>query len=215
MFRYVFWGVFLFHSTLFALGQERGNGGYIISCEGQAQDQFLDYYAARMNYNNRRAIPLLPLDGTAYDKAKRAFDKYAELEPALAAKFQKHLTEFASGIVFVESFSGYFVTRDSSWKRELSPYCDLKQMIVQLYDGSIKYYVHQGYWNRISEDQRAAAMIHEIAYREFLDHNGNFGVDDQPVRQLTSFIIALTGGVVDPKTYAQSDLAVLVASFWK
>ncbi|MBS1971798.1 MAG: hypothetical protein JSU04_15910 [Bdellovibrionales bacterium] len=215
MFRLVFLAVFLFHSAVFALGQERGNGGYIISCEGQAQDEFLDYYAARMTYNNRRAIPLLPLDGTAYDKAKKAFEKYGELEPVLAAKFQKHLEAFASLVVFVESFSSYFVTRDSSWKRELSPYCDLKQMIVQLYDGSTKYYVHQGYWSRISEDQKAAAMIHEIAYNEFLNHNGNYGVDDKPVRQLSSFIIALAGGVVTPKVYTQSDLAFLVASFWK
>lgn len=149
-----------------ALGDEKENGGDIIFCGPAAGPQYelLDLYEAQKLFQWQ----LIPARGSSTEEIFEERIKGLEVrDPVRAALYRDFMRSFSHEARFVAD-SDFTDVPDEGFKAPPKG-CQLRQIVVQ-YDkpapDGTRYMINESLWNAISNENRAALLLHEFIYRE-------------------------------------------------
>lgn len=183
------------------LGQDRG-GGNVVWCTGPQGDsiEVLDLFESR-------ELGLLPdtgLSSVSYlDKLKFVFDRWAKFDPVLAEHFRSRAAEFEKSVAFIDR-SYLKVIRDSGEFIAARGACHLQQIAMSrletLGPGEMKYVVDKSLWSRLSDEDRAGLVLHEILWAQYKGANSSVP-SSVFVRRLVGFLASPLLNTYSPYQY--------------
>lgn len=161
----VFALTFLMVSSAFANNwYDRGNGGVTLQCDGHHL-QVLDLYESSTRFN----LPIVFAQADdEFAKATKLIDRLASMDPSRAALYQSWLQSFKSESQFV---SGTFAKTPDLGLVVIPDGCTVEQAVVQQQPSVVnafRYLINQKLWNELDADNKAALIVHELIYREFI-----------------------------------------------
>lgn len=165
--------VVLFSFHAWAIGDEKENGGDVVSCSGSSNNyQLLDLYEATALHH----LPPVPAKGTTLGEIFEERMKALEgIDGTRAALYREYMKNFTAEARFVPD-SDFTNIPDEGFKAPPVG-CALYQIVVQ-YDiptpDGIRYMINQDLWNHLNEENRAGLLIHEFMYREGRQPQNNF-----------------------------------------
>lgn len=149
-----------------ALGDEKENGGDVIFCgpDGATRLGLLDLYEAQKLFHWQ----LVPAKGQSteeiFEERMKAFEGR---DPVRAALYRGFMQSFSQEARFVPE-SDFTDVPDEGFKAPPQG-CQLRQIVIQ-YDkpapDGTRYMINESLWNAISNEDRAALLLHEFIYRE-------------------------------------------------
>jgi len=156
----------------FASGREGGNGGTILECvnsDGKTTSvEFTDIYEARTRgmSPSMGSITLSPTQ-----KVKEILQAFALRSPIRAALYLKWLDSFEKDRQFITDNEEFAVDPDTG-SILIPKNCKLKWLTIYKdpvfpEDDQHPYHIIQKIWDRLDHDNQAAAILHELIYREF------------------------------------------------
>jgi hypothetical protein len=162
---------------------DRGNGGLAVQCEGQNL-QVLDLYEAA---NNPSVKVSFSNAATYTDKVAELIQRIDKLDPVRAAFYRQAMQSFAASVEFVDGDLG--LTPDAGLV-VLKRGCELKQVAFQrnpsLFNKQ-RYVISRYLWDQLDEDNKAALVLHEVIYFQFMDA-GSTEMTSERVRFLNILI---------------------------
>lgn len=177
----------LFVSTIAQAGFRRGNGGSVLICE-QPQGktyELLDLFEAKVRYHfSVRTAE----GGDEFQKAQSLIDRLTRLNPSRRDLYSGWLKSFASESQFIDGLN--IVGIPDVGVSYIPDGCTLKQMIVQvdpLTNFEKRYTIDLRIWNALDLDHRAAALVHELIYREAISFENQHS-SSEPTRLMNAYI---------------------------
>lgn len=155
----------LYSSSLFAVnGNEVGNGGDVVICEGAAPI-LLDYYEGGKLYKYQiNDMPKLVW--------KKQIQHILKKLKVKSEKLNKQYNLMYKGIERRLVFLDNAKLRDvkDSYEIHLPKNCEIKQIAIQRkdIDGIVKIHIDKDLWGKLSETHKAGLILHEIIYEHFL-----------------------------------------------
>ncbi|AHZ85119.1 hypothetical protein Bb109J_c2429 [Bdellovibrio bacteriovorus] len=169
-------------------GDEKGNGGSVIYCENRFESQryeVLDLFEAR----EIQTFEMDVIEGIEYKKILREMiARLADINPTRASLYYSFLETFDREALFLKG-TEFTDIPDRGWGA-LPKGCTLVQGAVQYKRPSIKghrYYFNKDVWDRMTNTQRSALVLHEFIYREGLQPENNFQTSNG-VRLMNGFL---------------------------
>jgi hypothetical protein len=157
-----------------------GNGGDVVVCRNPSGDilsiELLDYYEAR---ELRKIHVLLPPGGSPEEIAIAALTGFAEREPERAMRYRRFVNHFSKNKVLVD---GTLVDISDSNHIVVPRGCAIEQLIVRqkvLFPEDRLFIVNERLWWKMSEAQRAGAILHEAFYEEALERGATDSVSSR------------------------------------
>lgn len=159
-------------SAAWSVGRE-GNGGVGIYCPSPVNGNkdlngymFYDFYEAIDKY---KVNPVAPKGSTVYEKVNDLIERVQAKDFGRAKKYKNWLNSFKEEAVILPNT----VLPDSK-DMDLARYdvsCHVIQAILQttpILPGDSRYTINGDFWSRLSPEQQAYGIMHEIIYREAL-----------------------------------------------
>jgi hypothetical protein len=153
------------------LGDNTGNGGHAVICPWSSPD--LGHYTA-MSLDLYEAsqwgfyIDLGPNDLGFIRKALFALERIREFDPVRFRQYRQWLKEFESELDIRPNLA--IQTTDHGSQATFPEGCKVEQLAYQVEGPRLpheaRYLVEQKVWDKLSENSRAALILHEIVYRE-------------------------------------------------
>lgn len=173
--------VFLFGLSAFAIGNEKGNGGFVLSCP-EKPIRLFDFYEAENLYKFK---PLVPSDDIAEEKiVAERIQQIALKDSGLAKKLTDNLNYFFLNLKMLPDYIGPSADTQHVF---VPAGCHLIQAALQrkaLVSARLKFYLAQNIWNQLSKYDRAGLILHEILYMSSEQKDSRF------IRRLTGFIFS-------------------------
>lgn len=144
---------------------DRGNGGFVLSC-GDQPLVVLDVYEAQKRYfyvvkHSEKADVI--------EKATEIISRLAPLDPVRAQLYTDWLKNFYQESQILTD-TEFMETPDLGLVKKPKE-CNLEQVIFQRDSSrlnSARYIINEKLWHRLDSDHKAALIIHELIYRDFL-----------------------------------------------
>lgn len=177
----------LFVSAVAHAGFRRGNGGSVLICDqNQGKTyQLLDLFEAETRYH----FSVQPAEGAdEFQKAQNLIDRLARLNPSRRDLYTGWLKSFKSESQFIDGLN--IVGIPDVGVSYIPDGCVLKQMIVQvepLTSFELRYTIDLRVWNALDLDHRAAALVHELIYREAISFENQHN-SSEPTRLMNAYI---------------------------
>lgn len=144
---------------------DRGNGGFVLGC-GEQPLQVLDIYEAASRYF---FSVKLSEKGDALEKAEEIIARLIPLDPVRAEIYLAWLKNFYSeSQILVDT--EFMETPDLGLVKKPKE-CKLEQVVFQREPSRLnpaRYIINKVLWDKLDADNRAALIIHELIYRDFL-----------------------------------------------
>jgi hypothetical protein len=166
-------------------GFKKGNGGFVIVCGTVAPTyRLLDLYEAEFRYH---LTPEFAPEGNEFQRAQVILDRFARLNPARRQLYRQWLQDSKSEMVFLDELN--IVGVPDIGVTYIPDGCSLRQMIVQVDPTQFekRFTIDRRLWNNLNVDHRAAAIVHEIIYREAISFENQHS-SSQPSRLLNAFL---------------------------
>jgi hypothetical protein len=168
-------------------GFRRGNGESVLICgqDGQKTYQVLDLFEAQSRYNFTLQ---LAVGSDEYQKAQGIIDRFGRLNPSRQKIYSQWLKTFESETQFIDGLN--IVGIPDVGVSYIPDSCELKQMIVQvepLTKFERRYTIDLRIWKSMDMDQRAAAIVHELIYREAISFENQHN-SSEPTRLMNAFV---------------------------
>lgn len=175
-------------SISWAGGHVIGNGGYVLKCEsaGKTIIKSFDLVEGDILY---KQFPKYSSQKDFREKAKEIISRIKKLNPSRVELYLKWLKSFEKELLFLPSGVALADIPDVSIGI-LPQGCQLKQAIVQnnqSISGQPRYLINSDLWNAMSEDTKAALVIHEIIYRDAIQAE-NRHINSYYVRQFNQWL---------------------------
>nr|BFD66654.1 hypothetical protein HAGR004_16760 [Bdellovibrio sp. HAGR004] len=160
----------LFSSLTFAGGDWVGNGGNVLECASSEKVQLLDYYEGQQ----QRQISVNLGPGATYqEKVLFALDRLKAVNPTRAAQYMQWFASFAEETQWFSE--GKFLPIRDSGAVIIPVECEIRQIAIQrpedlIMPGDKRYLVDLRLWNRLSEQDKAGLVLHELIYREGIEN---------------------------------------------
>jgi hypothetical protein len=179
----------LFLSLIFSLnvnarlgsGNDKGNGGFLMSCQNGEQ-KLLDFYEAENLYSFK--LRQSSSSSNLNSELELFQQSLRSVSVEIATKIAIEIQFFLKNSKFIRGELG--LSQDS--KQVFLPQnCELKQFALQRerpMTGQVLFLVSEEIWNRSSGRQQVGLIIHEILYK-----NSNQS-DSRGVRRLTGFLFS-------------------------
>lgn len=142
---------------------EKGNGGTVMACEGQAP-RTLDLFEAENVYGGQ-------IDQsharTVEERINYIFDKLKTLNPYRTSLYRNWFSTFFKETEFVSNASLGPVP--DLGKVTIPNGCDIKQVVFQRQPNQLnshRYTINLRWWNQLTVPDQAAMILHELIYRE-------------------------------------------------
>jgi hypothetical protein len=187
-------------------GHEVGNGGDVIECQqpavllGNKSIGLLDFYEAR-----QRGMSLnFELGGDENARVVALIERIKGIDPDRAALYLSYASSFWSEAALLPNAHLPDIPDDGPVSLP-GPNCEVKQIAIQSapeLPGEKRYNIDKALWDKLDVDERAGLILHEIAYREALDHAHE---TSKKIRYFNGLIVSDT-----IKTYAHSDYVDLL-----
>lgn len=162
---------FILSSSLaFAGGDWVGNGGNILECASSEKVQLLDYYEAEQ----QRQISVNLGPGIAYqEKVLFALNRLSAVNPTRASQYKNWFASFDQDTQWFSQ--GKFLPIRDSGAVIIPSECEIRQIAIQrpedlIMPGDKRYVIDLRLWNRLSEQDKAGLILHELIYREGIEN---------------------------------------------
>lgn len=177
----------LFYSINADAGFRRGNGGFILICQ-QPQSQsyhLLDLFEGESRYGFQMAFSD---SGDEFQRAQAIIDRLLKLNPTRHSLYSRWLQDFPAETRFLEGLN--IISAPDIGVTFIPDHCTPKQLIVQVeplsqYDK--RYTVDQRLWRSLDVNHRAAAILHELIYREAISMENQHN-SSEPSRLLNAYL---------------------------
>lgn len=197
MMKFLFGFILLFSTTSFAnTWYDRGNGGFVLTCQGQAP-QVLDLYEATTRFG---LTTVAATGDNEIAKASALIHRLAILDPQRAATLQTWLNTFMQEAQFVD---GSFARTPDLGLVLIPDSCSLDQTVVQQQPSVVnkfRYLINKKLWNGLDADNKAALIVHELIYREFISTPSQ-EFSSERIRYFNAFVHANLPDVKSLKEY--------------
>lgn len=157
----------LLNAVSFAGGST--GGGNVVICNdattGKETIRLLDYYEGELLYD---LVPELG-KGTELEMVTTVINRLAKLDKSRAARYLKAANNFSVNTRYVSKVTLPDIGDHAYVPLEES--CRIAQIAVQNispFPGSKKFTIRKDYWSKLSAQDRAGLMLHEIIYEEAL-----------------------------------------------
>ncbi len=165
--------LFLLLTTSYAMagGDRVGNGGDVVVCGNKVE--LLDVYEARVSNH----VIYKPVGKDYKQMFQDIIQKHlSNIQPVRSARYLNHQSTFESEAQFLPGIELNDV--DDAGMVAIPKGCKLKQIVIQLSDderpaGKPRYTVSLDLWKRLDEFNKAALVLHEIFYREAIEHESS------------------------------------------
>lgn len=144
-------------------GTGAGNGGDVIVCpSGKAE--VLDVFELRIN---KGMLPALD-SGDYKAKVFGVLAKLKRFSPLREKQYQVRLLEIYKNLVWTKT---ELIDVPDSFHAIMPTGCRLRQIAIQerIGNNEIKLTINENLWSQLDEDNRAALLLHELAYAEAID----------------------------------------------
>ena len=152
-------------------GYEVGNGGVVVVCrdarDGVESVELLDFYEARLKLHDFRPS-LGPANWDIDTKVAFALSRLARLDQVRSSEYQVEARKFFPNTLFSASLR-LPDTKDYGEVPPLGKGCRIEQLAVRkkpILKGEIEYTIHEPYWKKLSVDEKAGLVLHEIVYKD-------------------------------------------------
>lgn len=142
---------------------EKGNGGTVMACEGQAP-RTLDLFEAENIYGWQIDQSHAQ---TVEERVHYIFDKLKTLNPYRTSQYRNWFSTFYKETEFVSDASLGPVP--DLGKINIPNGCDVKQVVFQRQPNQLnshRYTISLQWWNQLTVPDQAAMILHELIYRE-------------------------------------------------
>ncbi|UXR63750.1 hypothetical protein EZJ49_11805 [Bdellovibrio bacteriovorus] len=163
--------IILSSSLTFAGGDWVGNGGNVLECASGSQVQLLDYYEGQQ----QRHIPVNLGSGVSYhEKVLFVLSRLEVINPSRADKYKNWFATFDAETQWFSE--GKFLPIRDSGAVIIPTDCEIRQIAIQrpqdlIMPGDKRYLVDLRLWNRLSEQDKAGLILHELIYREGIEND--------------------------------------------
>jgi len=174
--KYFFTFSLLFASSFsWALGDQKDNGGNVIFCNknGSMEIQLLDLYEGHVAYDFNFVPAQAKTMAEIFEERVQTLDKW---NPTRANLYRQYFKSFSDEAKFLPPGNSIPNIGDEGWAT-VPDGCELKQIVVQQdipTPEGIRYFVNRDLWAQLSEESKAALLLHEFIYREGRDAKNNF-----------------------------------------
>lgn len=171
---------FLIQASIYA-GNEVGNGGDALVCkkEQSLSVRLLDYSEGEVNSNKSDSQE-------KYRKLLHSWiKKFKALDPKLSSMLSRKTLTIDQDFTFKKGIQ--LIDIKDSKHIYIPQNCVLKQLAIRRFKkiGGEKFVVNQDYWEKLSEEDKAGLVLHELLYEYFY----YLGVrDSKEVRELNRII---------------------------
>lgn len=150
-------------------GNVVGNGGNAVVCKEPGTGIFrsaelLDYYEARIL---RNLSIKMDSERDEVERAAKAVSRLKHLDANKVEQWTKRIREFKSQASFV---SGVTLTSIPDANPVAIPNgCELQQAAIRravVYDGESTFLVNKDIWEKLSDDDKAGLILHEVIYED-------------------------------------------------
>lgn len=204
-------------------GNEQGNGGFVLDCEFSSAGYcsstvFYDTYEAETRYSMKPNFDhnirwKECFDNGGYYKeekclkyslqvAKALLQRLAAKDQGLYNLIEAHLEAFPKEVKFLPDIV-IFPTEDMGIGF-IPPNRQLRQLVVQhepIVDEDPRYIISHDLWIKMNPDQQAAAILHEVIYRQALINQTL--KSSQMVRYFNALILSDKISEMTPEKYTQ------------
>lgn len=163
--------LFLFQSNSNAIMSTGGStgGGNVVSCTDPLTNikthRLLDYYEAETLMPE--LLPELGNGGTELEKVDFVLDRLEKHDPRRAKKYRVVAHEFFKNTQFIQNKVLPDINDHGYVPKE--PHCIIEQLAVQNispFPQAKKYVVREEFWKKLSLEDRAGLILHEVIYGE-------------------------------------------------
>ncbi|MEK2646503.1 hypothetical protein [Bdellovibrio sp. BCCA] len=186
---------------------ERGNGGDVIVCpQSPLGNLMYDAYEAEVRYQFKLIFPDLeepewPDTGApnygdemsldfSLKIAKELVQRIETQDPVRAQRYFQWLAEFKNDTRFLPEVELFDIP--DTGIGFIPPQCSLHQLIIQRtpkFPQDRRYMVALDYWQWMQPEQQAAAILHEIIYRDLAESKAWTGTSE-PARYFNALILS-------------------------
>lgn len=153
-------------------GSHVGNGGDVLVCKSPDSTlptiELLDYYEARNFLGIQPNLGATELPVSA--KVELVLARLSQLDPAQAQMYSAFAKAFHEEARFVRGIT--LVDVPDSQHIVVPGQCEIHQLVVQqrpLFPEDRRYTVNQDLWEKMSADQQAGVILHEVIYRRAIE----------------------------------------------
>lgn len=152
-------------------GIDVGNGGDAVVCRdasGKMSAEMLDVYEARTQRNT--PLDLGASELSVEEKLELAFTRMDRLDADRAKLYREGAAQFTTEAVFLREIT--LIDVPDSNHIVIPNNCTIEQIIVQKapeFPEDKRFTVNKDIWNLLDNDNKVAAIIHEVVYREAIE----------------------------------------------
>jgi hypothetical protein len=177
-------------SQLAFAGNSVGNGGNVVVCKDAAARvtsiELLDYYEGKVlrGITPETGAPALDY----HQKIDYVLDRFAEVAPHRAARYRDQARSFESEALFLAG--AQLVPVPDSQHSFVPDGCEVDQAAIQKtpeFPEDKRYTVNQDLWSQLPAEGKAGLVLHEVIYREAIEHNQD---DSVKARYFNSYVAA-------------------------
>ncbi len=181
--------IFVFGLSLKVLaGGTVGNGGDVVACKanGEIKYKFYDYYEAEKL--RKIKIDLGPANISVQKKIQLALTRLNNLDRRLAATLSGFSMTFMSESFFSDED---LVDIPDTGNLGIPSGCEIKQLAIQRepkIPGDKRFTIDEKIWSKLSNDDQAGLILHEIILRHARTSKNYFHADTERVRYFNSVV---------------------------
>lgn len=169
-----------------ALGNSVGNGGDALVCHAPESVQFFDVYEAA----TLRGVSVSFGDsgGSVQDKVSFAIERLRAVDPSRAAQYADDADKFWGDVVFLHGTSLPGIA--DTGNVYVPNTCTVAQIVIQKkpdLPGDKRYVIDGDLWDRLSAEDQAALVLHEVIYKDAIAHGQR---DSRRVRYFNSVVFS-------------------------
>lgn len=158
--------IFLLSFNLYAgNGNEVGNGGDGLICKDKKIELF-DFYEARQlkKYNIK-----FPKGNDWFQIGNKVIKRLEKTNKPLYKQYKKILSKIHLRLEFIQN--AHFRDIKDSFEIAIPEGCKLEQLAIQQDNskGNRKVFISQKLWEKLSIEQKAGLVVHEIIYEHFVN----------------------------------------------
>lgn len=203
----LFWAfIFLASVDVFALGNDRGNGGGVFYCSQNTVRPyiFIDFWEAAIRVHDWK-LDFGPFHLSYKEKVEYALHRFRKISPRRAEKYLEWLSKWDKESTPVQ---GRLVEVRDSFDFAFPIGCTRMQAAVQHEPSTpaeFRYKYDAEIFSKLSEDDKAGLVLHELIYREFQKFHDN----SISVRHLNSLIASEQLSKLTPESFIKDYLIPL------
>jgi hypothetical protein len=158
-------------ATFQARAEGVGNGGFVTNCleDGARMTKVLDYVEAK---DRGIEIDLGPANLNYQQKIDHVLNRFAKMDSMRATMYRQWATEFKFEMKEVGELGPLADTGSVGVPKGCQkPFAVIAQKgVTELFPGDKRYLVIIDEWNKLNDTAKAGLILHELAYRDLLQH---------------------------------------------